>query len=344
MKRKLLVICGQTALGKSKTALKLAQIISGEIISADSRQVYQGMDIATGKDLPQGSTLSHFTGTIKSGEMSGSNTSGKGNNIGFYNINGVRVWGYDLVKPTDDFNVSYYFNIGNEIINDVWNRKKLPIIVGGTGFYIKALIDGIDTISIKPDSDLRDKLYRLSREELYKILIKVDKKKAFSMNDSDSKNRVRLVRAIEIAFLRNKGKEKSGKMSKTGETKGIKYDSILMIGLYAPKKELDERISERVHKRFKEGFDKEIKGLLKKGIDWRCKAMRGMGYRQYESYFNKAETRSGFIEKWIKEEQKYAKRQLVWFGKDKRIKWFDVTVKNWEVNMEKVVKNWYYEY
>src|SRR4030066_2229730 len=134
--KKFLVICGPTAMGKTSLALRLAKLFNGELISADSRQVYKGMDIGTGKDLPV---------TVKC-QMSNVKCFGK--RICYYKINGVRVWGYDLVEPTEEFSVAQYVGIAQEILENIYSRGKLPILVGGSGFYIKAVVDGIPTVVV----------------------------------------------------------------------------------------------------------------------------------------------------------------------------------------------------
>src|SRR3989344_2658803 len=183
---KLLVICGPTATGKTSLALHLSEVFNGEIISADSRQVYRGMDIGTGKDLP---VISNYQFPI---------TNLKKQNIGCYKIKGINVWGYDLVKPNEDFSVGQYIAIAENIIENIHDRKKLPIIVGGTGLYIKGIVDGIPTADIPKNMELRKSLENKDTSELYDNLVSLDPAKALSLNKSDSKNPRRLIRAIEV--------------------------------------------------------------------------------------------------------------------------------------------------
>ena len=142
---RLLVICGPTATGKTALAINLAKNFKGEIVSADSRQVYKGMDIGTGKDLPKFSIF-NFQFSIDKKQ------------IGYFLLEEVPVWLYDVVEPDYRFNVADYVECASRVIQDIWQRKKLPILVGGTGFYIKALIDGIETLGVPPDWKLREKL------------------------------------------------------------------------------------------------------------------------------------------------------------------------------------------
>ena len=133
--KKLLVICGPTASGKTSLAIYLAKVSVGEIISADSRQVYKRMDIGTGKDLPVNFNnevdYSFQTPNIKLEKQ----------DIGFYEIEGVKIWGYDLVDPNKEFSVSQYIKIANKVIENIWDQKKLPILAGGTGIYIKVVFN-----------------------------------------------------------------------------------------------------------------------------------------------------------------------------------------------------------
>jgi tRNA dimethylallyltransferase len=319
---KLLVICGPTATGKTSLALSLAKKFGGELISADSRQVYKGMDIGTGKDLNQDSKFQ--TVRYKSGI--------RNLNFGFYTVKGVHVWGYDLVYPKDDFNVVQYLVIAKKVIRDIWGRSKLPILVGGTGLYIKAVIDGIETAGIAPDRVLRRSLSGKTPNELFEILAVADPLKAASMNISDKRNPRRLIRAIEIV---NKKTEEKVRVRETN------IKDFLYIGLIAQKYILFKKIEDRVYQRLKRGFEEETLELLDNGLDWNDQSMQSLGYRQYRDYYEKKVTKEEFIKDWISEEKKYAKRQITWFKKDKRMKRFDISYKEWKGEVEKLVKNWY---
>lgn len=318
---KLLVICGQTATGKTSLALKLADKLKGELISADSRQVYKDMDIGTGKDLPVNAKFKYQNAKLG----------------GYYKVGNVKIWGYDLVKTTKEFNVSDYAKIAREIINDIWNRKKLPIIVGGSGLYIKGLMDGIDTLGIGKNERLRKKLSEKTIDELLSVLMTLNCVKASSLNESDRKNSRRLIRAIEIA----KSKSLSSS-SNTSLAKELEAD-ILFVGLKIQRDELLKRIEKRVKERVEEGFLEEIRLLLRKGVKWNDSAMTATGYRQLESYINKSKSLDEVIKDWTRSEFRYAKRQLTWFKKDGRVNWFDVTDKKSPERIEKFVKKWYFK-
>lgn len=166
---KLLVICGPTSTGKSSLGISLAQQFSGEIISADSRQVYKGFDIGSGK-LRSDSTP---------------------------------IWGYDLVSPSEEFSASHFQLYAKEKINEIVTRHNLPILVGGTGLYISSVIGNLEALAAPRDEQLRRDMSGLSAQELFKILLKKFPERALSLNDSDRKNPVRLFRAFERGDLRS---------------------------------------------------------------------------------------------------------------------------------------------
>ncbi|MEK7163913.1 MAG: isopentenyl transferase family protein [Patescibacteria group bacterium] len=222
-KPKVLIICGPTATGKTKMALALAEEFNGELISADSRQVYIGNDLETGKDKDI--------------------------------IGNIKIWLLDVVKADEDFSVSQWRKLAHEAIKDILSRDKLPIVVGGSGLYIKALVQNLPDVDIPQDEKLRNSNKSVS--ELFDYLKSIDLAKAESLNNSDRNNPRRLVRAIEIAQCPS---------PKLGEGLRVRY---LQIGLTAPKQYLEEKIRKRVIKR---GLDpsfvqKEI-NIMKKQLVW----------------------------------------------------------------------------
>jgi len=342
--RKLLIICGPTAVGKTSLAVHLAKKFNGELISADSRQVYKGLDIGTGKDLPKGSKFRVSKSDLGLNDL----------NLGFYNVGKVKVWGYDLVKPEENFSVFKYVKFAKKIILDIWRRGKLPILVGGTGFYIKGLIDGIDTLNIPKNEHLREKLKGRSVYELSWILEKFDPEKLINMNASDRKNPRRLLRAIEVAVY----KKEKNKILKTHPFR-IDEKDILFVGISAPSGYLNKRIEQRVDERLSLGIENEIANLLKRGLRWDSQAMQSLGYRQWKVYFerhsgylgeldsfevnakNTESMKQNLIERWKRAEIQYAKRQMTWFKKDKRIKWFDISKSNWIECVENFINKWH---
>jgi len=297
---KLLVICGPTATGKTSLGILLAKKINGEIVSADSRQAYKNMDIGTGKVWGEG----------------------------------IKIWGYDLVSPKDEFSVSKYLKFAQKVISDIERRGKLPILVGGTGLYIRGVVDGIPTINVPQNRKLRRNLEKMDSNQLYEHLSQIDSFKAGSMNSSDKKNPRRLIRAIEVAMwtLDN---------SKKGLSQNKKSFDTLFVGLTAPSVFLDERIEKRVDERMDEGFEEEVKKLIDSGVDWNDQSMMSLGYRQWRDFAEGAVDKEAALSEWKKEERKYAKRQMVWWRRDGRINWFDIREPEYQKKVENLVKKWY---
>jgi tRNA dimethylallyltransferase len=275
-KRKVIVILGQTATGKSDLAVKIAKKIKGEIISADSRQVYKKLDIGTGK--------------ITQKEMQG---------IPHYLI--------DVANPKRKFTVSEYQKKAISAIAEIIKRGKIPIICGGTGFYIDAITKGIIFPEVPPNNKLRKKLGKKNTEGLFKTLQKLDKNRAKNIKEkNEQNNKARLIRAIEIAKV-------LGKVPKI--TEGTPPYEFNKIGLYLPTPILQKRVEKRVGEMFRRGLLQEIKKLKKMGISE--KRLREFGF-EYDHPTK---------EKVIIETIKYAKRQMTWFKRDPKIKWFDASKK-----------------
>lgn len=320
---KLLVICGPTATGKTSLGIHLAQKFAGEIISADSRQVYRGMDIGTGKDIEIG-----VWRTVRRGKEEEPQ--------GYWEVEGVPVHLLDVVNPNQEFSVGHYYNLAWSKIKNLWQKGKLPLLVGGTGFYIKAVVDGIETLKIPPNPKLRKDLEGKMPEQLLVELEKFDPDKVAKMNISDRNNPRRLIRAIEIARWRMENQTWTPPEHQSSEA--------FFIGLKAPLKILYERIGQRVGKRLKMGAQQEIEKLLQKGYDWRNSALAvTIGYREWQPFFDGQATKEEVIKRWQFAEHDYSRRQMTWFKKDKRINWFDITRKGWQDEVETLVKNWYHQ-
>ena len=332
MMKKILVICGPTATGKTGLGIKLAKKFSGEVVSFDSRQVYQGMDIGTGKE-------------IQNSKFKIQNL-GKGIKIGYYLISGVRTWLYDVVAPDYRFNAADYYQVALPVIKDIWRHDKLPILVGGTGFYLEALLEGMPTLGVPPDWSLRKKLEKESVEDLQKKLKKIAPFRWQKMNPSDRANPRRLIRALEVAAFGEK-KEKN-----TREFLGVKKEfcldkeAVLKIGLKAPFPLLKKRIDQRVEERLKQGLLEEIEGLLAKGYRFdNSRLGETLAYQEWREWFEGKEQTVALsqeiIEVWKKHEYQYARRQMTWFKKDKEIIWFDINDKNYQEKVAKLVEVWY---
>lgn len=289
-KNKIMVILGPTSGGKTKLAVDLARKFSGEIVSADSRQVYKGMDIGTGKDLSE-----YKIGKIK---------------IKYYLI--------DVVNPKTDFNLAKYQKLAYKAIDDILARGKTPIIAGGTGLYIQAVIDGYQLPGGKPDKKLRARLEKMNAEKLFAMLKKLDSKKAESLNESERGNKRRLIRYIEVARMTTK-KFPPPPFNKEGSTK--RYD-FLLVGLTFPKEILEKRIYQRLIERLKkEDMIAEVKRLREEGVSWKRLDGFGLEYRYVSLYLRGKLTYDEMVEKLNIAIRQFAKHQMTWFKRDKRIKW-----------------------
>lgn len=337
--KKIVVICGPTATGKTALGIKLAKKFNGEIVSADSRQVYKGMDIGTGKDLQVAKRLHLVQGV----------TLTKNYQIGFYEINKIKIWLLDIVNPDYQFSVADYVECANLVIKDIWQRGKLPILVGGSGLYIKAVVDGIETLGVAPDWDLRERLRYYDTKILGEILEQTCPERSRRMNESDRNNPRRLIRAIEIARYQSTSEVGGTPPKARGDTSEVKRRNVLFIGLTAPYKILYQRVDERVEERVKQGVDEEIKILLEKGYSWDNSVLGvTIGYKEWQPYMEHRtcnmehkQLKEEIIQKWKFAEHGYARRQMTWFKKDPRIFWFDITKKGYFDEIEKLVNKWY---
>jgi tRNA dimethylallyltransferase len=304
-KAKVLVILGPTASGKSSLAIKLAKKFNGEIISADSRQVYRGMDIGTGKVEPD------RPGEIPTKFMNNKFASGARPFIS----DGIPHYMIDVVSPKTDYNAAKFQKSTKKIIEEILERKKLPIICGGTGFWISAIVDNKNFPNVKPDWKLRSLLRNYSADKLFTMLKRLDKERAKNI---DPKNPVRLIRAIEIA-------KKLGsvpKLEKNGyELRATSYE-FLQIGINIPKEKLHERIKIRLDQRFKQGMTKEVRDLhFKNKVSWKRLESFGLEYKFIAQYLQKKINKNEMEEKLFLAIKDFAKRQMTWWKKDSKIIW-----------------------
>jgi tRNA dimethylallyltransferase len=306
---KIVVILGPTSSGKSEAAIRIARKFNGEIISADSRQIYRGMDIGTGK----------ISGRII-----------RSSKPIVYSVEGINHYLISTTGPKTEYNVSKFKKDANYVINYLHRNNKLPIICGGTGFWIKAVVDDVDFPEVKPDKKLRDRLEKKSAEKLFEMLQKLDPQRA---NNIDPKNKIRLIRAIEIC-------KELGKVPIPQIRKNKKYE-FLQIGIDIPKEKLQENIKKRLKKRFAQGMIKEVESLKKSGLSWKKIQSFGLGYFWIPLYLQKKLSKEELFEKVYQAEKDYAKRQMTWFKKDQRIVWLPVCQrgrKNYEAIKKKVAE------
>jgi tRNA dimethylallyltransferase len=291
-KGKIIVIVGPNASGKSDLALKIAKKVNGEIISADSRQVYRGMDIGTGK--------------ITRKEMLG-----------------VPHHLLDIASPKSDFNVSHFKKSAQKKIVEITKRGKVPIIVGGTGFWIDALIYDWPIPEVGPNRALRARLEKLTAMQLFARLQKIDTGHAKNI---DHHNKRRLIRALEIAATTGKPVPefnfayKYNHVNKQHEIGGQEY-GFLVLGLKLPQKELVRKIHSRLLKWLKTGMLKEIKKLHRSGVSWKRLDSFGLEYRYGSRYLHNLISYDEMVDQTYRAIRKYAKRQMTWFKRNPQIHW-----------------------
>ncbi len=278
----LIVICGPTATGKTALALEIAERFSGEIISADSRQVYRGLDIGSAKATPEERARAphHLI---------------------------------DVADISEIFSVADFKEKATAAIADIRSRNKLPIICGGTGMYISALIDDHQLPAVDPNPELREKLEQMDTEDLVEHLQKLDPVRAETI---DHHNRVRLIRAIEIAT-------ELGTVPKlVTRTNQSDENEVLMIGLTLPKEVLLERISTRIHDRIPTLFE-EIRKLLDDGISAERLQSFGLEYRYGTEFVAGFLNEKDFVNILTTKTWQYVRRQITWFKRDDRITWLN---------------------
>ncbi len=285
----LVILTGPTAVGKTALSIKLASEIGGEIISADSMQVYRQMDIGSAKIKPE--------------EMGG---------IPHHMI--------DILEPEEEFNVCLFEKLALEAMEQIYERGHIPVVVGGTGFYIQALLYQIDFTEEETDTAYRDKLWQLGEEKgnhyLHELLRKVDPKSAEEIHEN---NRKRVIRALE--FYENCGKPISTH-NKEQRQKTSAYNSCYFV-LTDDRKKLYERIESRVDQMLSKGLVDEVRTLKERGCNASMVSMQGLGYKEILEYLDGRCSLLEAVEKIKKETRHFAKRQLTWFRREKDVIWID---------------------
>jgi len=285
---RLVAIIGPTGVGKSKLALNLAQIFDGEIVSADSRQVYCHMDIGTAKPTTEEQSL-------------------------------VPHRLISIINPDEDFSLAQYQEMAYRAIDDIHQRHKLPLLVGGSGLYVRSVLEGWGIAKVPPDVEFRHLLEERAasggQDEVYQELVNVD---PVSAQNIDQRNIRRVIRALEV--YRGSGIPPSQIQGK----KPPAFD-ILMIGLTADRKELYRRIDLRVDEMIKQGLPAEVEKLLDMGYDLSLPAMSGIGYKQIGLFLKGGISLPTAIQQIKYETHRLARHQYAWFQlQDEKIKWFDI--------------------
>lgn len=300
--KKVLVLVGPTAVGKTDFSIELAKQFDGEIISGDSIQVYRGFDIGSGK--------------ISKEEMQD-----------------VPHSCIDILEPTDKYSVADFQANAREKIDEILSHQHLPMIVGGTGLYIKACIYDY-TFEKQPDEypELIKKYESMNNEELLDYLQTIDPEQAQAIHPN---NRKRLIRACLIYDTTNITKSE---IIESQEHKPI-YDA-LIIGCTLPRELLYERINQRVLKMIDLGLLDEIKSLLEKGVTFNDQAMQGIGYREWSKYMSKEMTLDETIAEIQKHSRQFAKRQYTWFNNQTPIHWVDMSDEDAIRKTKELIENW----
>ena len=280
----LLIITGPTGIGKTEISLKLANKYKGEIISSDSMQIYKKLDIGTAKvDLDKTDIPHHMV---------------------------------DILEAHENFSVADFKFKAKEIISDINSRGGLPILVGGTGLYINSIVYNLDFTETKADYEYRDELRKILEEKgsefLYKKLYILNKDMAEKIHPNNGQ---RIIRALEIL---KSGNEKENNFRQENEDYNL-----IFIGLNMDRERLYERINSRVDKMIELGLVDEVRSLLDQGLDKNSQSLKAIGYKEVISYLEGEIEYSEMIDLIKKNSRHYAKRQLTWFRRDGRIKWFD---------------------
>lgn len=288
-----IIILGATATGKTKLAIDLAKLLNTEIINADSMYIYRDLNIGTAKPTKA-------------------------------EMNGVKHHIIDVADPSQDFNVVDYRILAKSIINDFKKRQMLPIIVGGTGFYIDSLIKNYSYGNASHDIDIRNRLEKdlkdYGKEHLFKMLKDLDPESSQILHVNDS---VRIIRALEIALVTGRKKSES-----LNTEEPILYNP-LIIGLNMDREQLYDRINTRVDIMLENGLIDEVNNLYKRGFSPdNNQSMRGIGYREIVEYLRGNLSLEDAISKIKQHTRNYAKRQITWFKRNNKIIWFDTLKDN----------------
>lgn len=291
----LVVITGPTAVGKTGVGIEVALALNGEVVSADSMMVYRGMDIGTAKPT-------------------------------FSEMRGVPHHLIDIVNPDEEFNVVRYQELATAAIENIQSRRRVPLLVGGTGLYLRAIIDHY-RFPVRCDPRLRQRLQQEAQlhgsGQLHERLAAVDPVTAARLHPNDQR---RIIRALEV--YHQTGKPFSQFQPPAGRRES-KY-RLAMFGLSMDRARLYQRIEERVDELIQAGLVEEVRGLLDRGHGPELVAMKGLGYKEVVAYLRGETTREEMVNILKRNTRRFAKRQLTWFRRDDRIRWLDL-----DLDMEK---------
>ncbi len=289
MPDRIIAVIGPTATGKTALAIALAERVGGEIVNADSRQLYRGMDVGTAKPSSEERER-------------------------------VRHWGIDIVDPDETFSLGRYLDLAREAFSDCWSRGVTPILSGGTGQYIWAVLEGWNVPRVPPDLELRAELnQQLEREGPQPLLDELAAADPYYAEHVDAQNPRRLVRALEVF-------RKSGQTPSACRTRTPPDAAVTIIGLNCQREELYRRVDERVDAMVTAGLFDETRSLIDQGYDCTRSAMSGIGYRQVCQHLSGEFTYEETIERIKTATHRLARMQHTWFRRDdERITWIDIT-------------------
>ena len=290
MKPPLIILTGPTAVGKTKLSIALAKAVNGEIISADSMQVYKRMTVGTAKILPE-------------------------------EMQGVPHHLIDVLEPSEEFNVVLFARLAKEAIKKCYEKGKIPILVGGTGFYIQAVLYDINFTENDDDKTYREELERIASEEgaetLHKRLQEVDAKAAAEIHPNNVK---RVIRALE--FFEKSGGQKISEHNEEQKQKESPYNFAYFV-LNDDRALVYERIDMRVDQMLSQGLVDEVKSLLEEGISPAAVSMQGLGYKEIVAYLKGECTLEEAVYILKRDTRHFAKRQITWFKREEDVIWLN---------------------
>ena len=302
--RKVLVLIGPTASGKTALSLALADYVKVEVISADSRQIYRYMDIGTAKPSPEERRK-------------------------------VKHYFIDELNPDEDFNAGVFGKQGREIIDDMFHRNIIPLVVGGSGLYIRSLVDGLFE-GPGANDEIRNPLYeRLHKEGAQPLLDELEKIDPTAASTMLVTNTRRIIRALEVYY------DTGIPISQLHQFKCDINFKPLFVGLEWQRKTLYDRINLRVERMIEQGLEEEVKALQSRGYGPELKALKTVGYREVFDYFARRITRARMIVLIKQNSRRFAKRQITWFRPDTRIHWFALEVEKQLPDIAKQIASLY---
>jgi len=302
-RRPLFVLIGPTAVGKTSLSIEIAKKINGEIISADSMQVYKYLNIGTAKIRPEEAQgIPHHLVNIK--------------------------------KPTESFSVAEFKKLAEEKISEIYNKKKLPMLVGGTGLYVNSVINDYNFTEIDSSQKIRADLKKIVLEQgIETLLAKLNEIDPISAQKFHPHDQRRIIRALEVYYSTGKPISQNQITSNGDNTK---Y-KLIIVGLNLAREKLYQRINFRVDEMLKEGWLSEIENLLQHGVPIDAPGLQGLGYKQLVMYLEGWLTYEEAVELIKRDTRRFAKRQLTWFNRDKRIYWVQMDNRNENEALEEIL-------